>query len=182
MPSVYQNKIDDLMRQWAIANPRPQYPVIAKGTPNRRELQEQAIRAWYASPEMTEYKAREDAARKAATEQAKRDRRGLMRKVREADPITRLTVLAQKHLCRMGFRRDHKSDSGSTYYSRGTIEVRVADHEVPETDSRRQAVLSGGFSWTGCGWQIIIGHNTSEIDVLRDLVHIRRKIKKTESQ
>lgn len=149
---------------------------IPAGTPDRKRLQREATDAAHAVSCQPANIARRlallDELRKAET--AAKRRATLAAKA--ADPQEQTRQWLMRWLRRFGLRREGRSGSGSTYYSRGEIRVRLSDHDVPETDERRYVVENGGFSWTVCGWQFRIDRD--RYDLARDLVCLRRAIRK----
>ena len=87
--------------------------------------------------------------------------------------IFRLQVFAC--LRRLGFRREMESKSGSAYYrhDQAGVSVRVSDHEVPMTDEREH----NGGGWR-TGWNVLIGDEFEKVDAARELVHIRRDVRR----
>ena len=77
-------------------------------------------------------------------------------------------------LRRMGFKRYHKSRSGSVYYrhEQADVVVRVADHELPETEERQY----NGSRFLR-GWNVLIGSRFAQLDAARELAHVRRDIR-----
>lgn len=86
------------------------------------------------------------------------------------------TIRVIRRLRDMGFRRYHRSSSGSRYYQHDEtgIRVRVSDHEVPYTAAREH---DGGWA---VGWNVIIGEDAEIDDVARELVHIRRDVRRNQ--
>ena len=78
-------------------------------------------------------------------------------------------------LRRMGFTRYHKSRSGSVYYrhEKTDVVVRVADHELPETEER-----SHNGSKFIRGWNVLIGRRFDEFEAAKELVHVRRDVRR----
>jgi hypothetical protein len=78
-------------------------------------------------------------------------------------------------LRRMGFVRYNKSRSGSVYYrhEQTGVAVRVADHEVPQTDER----IHDGSRWSN-GWNVLIGEECDKLDAARELVHVRQDVRR----
>ena len=78
-------------------------------------------------------------------------------------------------LRRLGFRRETQTRSGSLYYVHTDtgVRVRVSDHEVPDTAEREAA----GGGWR-LGWNVLIGDDWSPVDAARELVSIRRDVRR----
>lgn len=66
-----------------------------------------------------------------------------------------------------GWSPEYLSHGGSIYYTNGDKRLRVADHEVPETDERRHAANHGGFSWATSGNQIILPVDDIQAEIRR---------------
>jgi len=151
---------------------------IPAGTPDRRRLQREAVAARNAEARKPEHIARRrflvDELAKATA--AERRRRTLARKA--AEPQERTRVWVMKWLRRLGFRRESRTSSGSTYYECGQSRVRLADHDVPMTAERCHAIEAGCWSWCTHGWNLRI--DRPRMELARDLVLIRREVRKQE--
>jgi len=77
-------------------------------------------------------------------------------------------------LRRLGFRREHQSRSGSLYYrhDQSGVMARISDHAVPMTDEREAC---GGWR---LGWNVLIGDEFEPLDAARELVRIRRDVRR----
>jgi hypothetical protein len=53
------------------------------------------------------------------------------------------------------------------------VVVRIADHELPQTDERDHN--QSGWSH---GWNVLIGDGFDEIDAAKELVHVRRDVRR----
>jgi hypothetical protein len=92
-------------------------------------------------------KARNKVASKKGKEKAKKVHEIRM----EIDDEYRKQHETGQKLQELGYKREHKSNSGSEYWTATakdgqTIKVRVSDHDVPETAERSHAASQGGFS------------------------------------
>ena len=76
---------------------------------------------------------------------------------------------------RLGFRRETETKSGSLYYihEQTGVRVRVYDHEVPLTDEREH----NGGGWRS-GWNVLIGDEFEPMDAARELVYVRRDLRR----
>lgn len=94
---------------------------------------------------------------------------------RKQDPKFQLQQFTFKYLRRLGFEREHKSKSGSTYYQhpRG-MRVRVADHAVPHNPEREYNRENGGFSWHDNEDSLNSFH--SKMHVARWLVGVKKRL------
>lgn len=130
---------DGLRQEW---NYRPE--LNQPDTPGKRFAYEMD-----ASTEFQGHSAEETARR-----EAERFEDGLRRK--EKEKWLRRNIY--RRLRKMGFERDHKSDSGSVYYTglyKGEfVRMRVSNHEIPMTEQRMHERANGGFSC--CDREIII--------------------------
>jgi len=143
--------------------------IIPAGTPDRKQLQRKAdcdhrekIAAKIAKL-AAELRTTATAAKQAAT--AART---------AANPQEQTRRWLMRWLRRLGFCRDTRTASKSTYYTHGECRVRISNHDVPETDERRHNAENGGFSWVTHGWNLRI--DASRMDLARDLVEIRREL------
>ena len=94
---------------------------------------------------------------------------------RAADPEEQIRQRVFRHLRRMGFRGEIRTQSGSTYYRFADLTVRVSDHDVPMTDDRAGAVLWGGRTWADNGWSLVV---TTGFAAARWLVDVRRCVRR----
>lgn len=134
-------------------------PAIPAGTPDRRRLHREvnernqaAFLAFGADYETKCAKLREEL-RRAESAEARRAA------ANTPAAIERRRIFAA--LRKLGFERESVSGR-SAYYSRGCFAVRVSDHEVPMTESRRHALDNGGRSWANSRWSFVVGDEDAD--------------------
>lgn len=174
-------EIDQLHKDYADRNPRPtwdQYKTIEVGAKNsrgkRRSEQEKEIvrHDQYRSAlhDWEQTRNRDQAFQSRHTQLQKEHQAALKRE----DPQFHTRKLVQSHLRNMGFKRQHTSDSGSNYYHHpeSRITVRVADHQVPDTQERSHSRARGGFTWADN--QHSLDSLESQNNALRWLARLRK--------
>lgn len=145
--------------------------IIPAGTPNRKQLQEQARQVahqiscrpenvdkrWELLKEMRKAKRSENAKRVAA--------------IRKSDPEHNARQKLFRELRKLGFKR-YTTSGKSAYYEHETcgLRVRVSDHSVPMTPERIHNMNYGGRSWADSQWSHVIGEDDSErfLESIRD--------------
>ena len=131
-----------------------------------------------------EIAAEQEAEEMAAIEERARKQQALAKRfddVWERSSASRASLrsTAMKIARSLGLTRETTTSSGSAYYrdpSRSVI-VRIADHEVPETDERCHNSKNGGFSWAHHGHNLVIDPLTTTMDVLRFFVDVRHELR-----
>jgi hypothetical protein len=85
------------------------------------------------------------------------------------------TEQAATALMNLGFRLERITESGSIYFvnHNADVKVRVSEHEVPYTAERE----ANGSSWM-YGWNVLCGDDFEHRDAARELVHIRRDVRR----
>ena len=144
------------------------WPEIPAGTPFRKQLQREAIDAAHKRACLPENIKR----RLALMAERQRARRSETAKtaaaVRQADPEHRERQRIFRELRKMGFRREFTSNR-SAYYSRGSLQVRVSDHEVPLTAEREWNMSMGGKSWANSRRSYVVGGDMDFDEWLDDI-------------
>jgi hypothetical protein len=79
---------------------------------------------------------------------------------------------------RRGWRREHRSDFGSVYVTRGDWRLRLSAHELPDTPERRH---NHGQGWSCCNCEIVVGGGDAADwrEALRQAAEIVRDEKET---
>lgn len=129
---------------------------IPAGTPNRnrlyREACEDAGRRRLLPENVSRLRELLDKLRAAMRVEA----RQRMIANRPADHAERQRVF--RELRRLGFAREHVSGR-SAYYRRGSLVVRVSDHDVPVTPEREWNSDNGGRTWSGSWRSLVVGRD-----------------------
>ena len=149
--------------------------VIPAGTPDRKRLQDEASKAAHAAACLPANIAKRLAfiAEYKKAERSENAKAAAVR--RAADPEEQIRQWVFRHLRRMGFKREIRTQSGSTYYRFADLTVRVSDHDVPMTDDRASAVLWGLRTWADNGWSLVV---TTGFAAARWLVDVRRCVRR----
>lgn len=149
------------------------------GTPFFKQRRREAIdrhheeaRKRYENPEYVA-KVRGLRAEHASAERSERAK--AIAEKKKQDPRFQLQQFTYKHLRRLGFKRAHKSGSGSTYYDHPNgMRVRVSDHAVPWSEEREYNRDSNRLSWHDNEDSLDSFH--SKIHVARWLVGVKRRL------
>lgn len=98
--------------------------------------------------------------------------------------VAKIRKIVLARLRRWGFRKQRgaaRDINESVYYSLNDFTVRVSNHAVPETNSRWESLERGGFTWANTWRSFAITEKTTEMDVGRWLVEVRRRVRKEET-